>query len=421
VKLHTITFGCQMNDADTEEMALPLLLRGFQATRELAEADAVIVNTCTVRQHAEHRALSRIGRLRAWKQARAGRLLIVAGCAAQRVGDQILKRFPFVDLVVGARSIERYPEILEAALQGRAPSSQGCSSPLPERAAPRVSSYVTIMRGCNYACAYCVVPQVRGRESYMSGERVLRRSRALAEAGAREIVLLGQTVNSWRDPAAGWDFGDLVRALSATPGVARLRFMSPHPDFLDERLIRTMAEAPAACPYMHLPAQSGSDRVLQRMRRGYTRAQLLGKIERLRKAVDGLNLTTDIIVGFPGETEEDFRASLALVSEIEASAAYCTKFSPREGTPAAAMADAVSEEVKEERLSRLLAAVEKRQRAYLASWKGRRVRILLETPCSGRTARNLGARLERPRAAGEIVEAEVTACTNTGLQCSAHS
>ncbi|MBI5243917.1 MAG: tRNA (N6-isopentenyl adenosine(37)-C2)-methylthiotransferase MiaB [Elusimicrobia bacterium] len=411
MRLHTITFGCQMNEADSEEMALPLLLRGFQMTQSLAEADAVIVNTCTVRQHAEHRAVSRIGRLKAWKAARPGRLLIVAGCAAQRLGDAVRRRFPFVDLVVGARSIERYPEILDAALGPKPLEPAGALEP------PQVSAYVTITRGCSCACAYCIVPQVRGRESRLPFERVMGRARRLAQGGARELVLLGQTVNGWRDPSAGRDFADILRAASDIPGVARVRFMSPHPCFLDDRMAAAMAEAPAVCPHLHLPAQSGADRILKAMRRGYTRAQFLEKVRRLRKLVKGLNLTTDFIVGFPGESAEDFQGTLELLGEIGATMAYCTKFSPREGTPAAAMPSAVSEEVKEERLERLLAAVSKRQQAYLDSFLGARVRILLETPSVGRTEHNLSARLEEPHAAGEIVEAAVHGRTDFGLKC----
>ncbi|HAH06621.1 MAG TPA: tRNA (N6-isopentenyl adenosine(37)-C2)-methylthiotransferase MiaB [Elusimicrobia bacterium] len=411
MKLHAITFGCQMNEADSEEMALPLLLRGYQTTSELSEADAVLVNTCTVREHAEHRAVSRIGRLRAWKAARPGRLLIVAGCAAERLGEALRRKFPFVDLVVGARSIEDYPALLDAVLEGRPVTAAG--------AAPAPSGYVTVMRGCNYACAYCIVPSVRGRESHLPFERILRQARERAERGSREIFLLGQTVNSWKDSAAGKDFSDLLRAVGTLPGVGRVRFMSPHPVFLDERLSAAMAETPAAAPHLHLPAQSGSDRILQEMRRGHTRAQYLSKVRRLREAVPGLHLTTDFIVGFPGETEEDFRQTLSLAEECGAGSAYCSKFSPREGTLAASLEGQLEEAAKEERLARLLAFFEARQREVLEGFRGRRVQVLLETPDTGRTEHNLCARLAEPRRAGELVEALVCGCTRLGLKCSA--
>lgn len=425
MKLHTISFGCQMSAADGEEMSRPLRARGYALTSDVEEADAVVLNTCTVRQHAEDRAVSLIGRLRAWKERRPERFLIVAGCAAERIGEWIERRFPHVDLVVGARSIEQYPAMLEQALKRRYDWARDNDGAWPEAGAhgpgaeaSPVSAYVTVMRGCNYSCAYCIVPAVRGREVYRPLETVLEEVRARAAAGAREVMLLGQTVNSYRDPA-GRDFADLLRAVQRAEGVERVRFVSPHPFFLNERMARAMAECPKVAPHLHLPAQSGSDAILKAMRRNYTRAGYLEKVSALRRLVPDLALSTDLIVGFPGETEADFQATLDFAAEADFCAAYCYKFSPREGTPAESMAETVPEPVKEERLALLLEAMEAAAARHLNALIGRRVRVLLETETDGRTQYHFKARLDRPAEPGRIVEAEVTGTTKTALKARA--
>jgi tRNA-2-methylthio-N6-dimethylallyladenosine synthase len=299
--------------------------------------------------------MSYLGRLRPWKEARPDGLLIVAGCAAERLGDSILRKFPFVDLVVGAKSIDRYPEILEEALKRRFDWEKDNEGAWPQAQAARspVSAYLTIMRGCNYTCAYCIVPAVRGRELYRPFDTIVEEARRLAAAGARELMLLGQTVNSYRE--GGRDFADLLRAVAAVDGLSRIRFMSPHPYYLTDRMIEAMAETPEVCPHLHLPLQSGSDRLLRRMRRNYTAEQFLERAEALRRAVGGIELTTDVIAGFPGETEEDFQASLEVVRRLDPAAAYCFKFSAREGTEAASFADPLPAALIEERHRRLLA------------------------------------------------------------------
>ncbi|MBI5202825.1 MAG: MiaB/RimO family radical SAM methylthiotransferase, partial [Elusimicrobia bacterium] len=341
-RLHVVTFGCQMSAADGDELARPLLERGLSITETPDDADAIIVNTCTVRQHAEDRAVSLIGRLRPWKEARPERFLVIAGCAAERLGEWIQKRFPYVDLVVGAKSIEQYPAILEQALEERFDWTEA-DGPAPASEAS-VSSYVTIMRGCNYSCTYCIVPSVRGRELYRPFETILSETRRRVDAGAKEIMLLGQTVNSWR--ADGRDFADLLRAVGAVDGVRRVRFMSPHPLFVGERMIAAMAETPAISPHLHLPLQSGSDPVLKRMRRNYTAAEFLEKAAAFRRAVPGAAVSTDVIAGFPGETEADFQATLDAARELDPSFTYCFKFSPRQGTDAAGYGETVEEAVK---------------------------------------------------------------------------
>ncbi|HVE14541.1 MAG TPA: tRNA (N6-isopentenyl adenosine(37)-C2)-methylthiotransferase MiaB [Elusimicrobiota bacterium] len=422
MRLHVISFGCQMSVADGEEMARPLLARGFSLAPDVESASAVILNTCTVRQHAEDRALSEIGRLKTWKDGDPSRLLIVAGCAAERLGGWIEERFPHVDLVVGAKSIESYPEIVGAALARRFNwSRENAGAWAPEHDAPiasPVSAYLTIMRGCNYSCTYCIVPAVRGRELYRPLDAILAEARARVAGGARELVLLGQTVNSYRG-AGGEDFAELLRRVGAESGALRIRFMSPHPFFLNERMARAMAETPQVMPHLHLPVQSGSDRLLKAMRRNYTRAQFLDKLAALRALIPGLELTTDFIAGFPGETEEDFTATLSLVEEADIQAAYCFKFSPREGTEAATMDGEPPEQIKEERLARLLELVEARTRRALARRIGRRFRVLLETATDGRTEGYFKARLGAPGTPGDLVEAEAVSATRTALACRA--
>jgi tRNA-2-methylthio-N6-dimethylallyladenosine synthase len=267
------------------------------------------------------------------------------------------------------------------------------------------SAFVTIMRGCNYTCTYCIVPHVRGRELYRPMDAILAETREKVEAGALEVWFVGQTVNSWRRD--GRDFADLLREAGKIPGLKRLRFMSPHPFFLNERLAEAMAETPAVCAHMHLPAQSGSDRLLGLMRRNYTAAGFVEKTRMLRRALPEVALTSDVIVGFPSETEEEFRRSLDLLDEADIDAAYCFKYSPREGTEAAEYDGAVPENIKEERLARLLDRVEKRARAKAARLIGKRVQVLLEDATFGRTEGYFKLRLDE-EAATPLVEAEVT-------------
>lgn len=418
MKLHTIALGCQMSAADAEELSRPWLRRGFALTSELGEADAVIVNTCTVRQHAEDRALSLIGRLRSWKEERPGRTLVVAGCAAERIGGWIKRRFPHVDLVVGARSIDRYPALVERLESfGDAPSLKGLGRgpTVPPGSSP--CSFVTVMRGCDFSCAYCIVPAVRGREQCRPVEEVLSEVRARVAAGTKEVTLLGQTVNRYRTPTGG-DFADLLRAVDAVEGLERIRFTSPHPLLLGDRMGGAMAECPKVAPHLHLPVQSGSDRILRAMRRGHTRSDFLERVRALRRLIPDLALSTDLIVGFPGETEEDFTRTLSLVTEADLCAAYCAKYSPREGTPAADLGDPIPRGAKEDRLRRLLRVMEENMRAHLDRLVGRRVRVLLETPTDGRTQYHYRARLDAPSEPGRIVDAQVTAHTGTALKTS---
>jgi len=414
MRIHTITLGCQMSVADGELLARPWLDQGFVQTARLDDADAVIVNTCTVRQHAEDRAVSLIGRLKGWKEGRPGRRLVVAGCAAERVGDWLRRRFKHIDLVVGARSIEAYPGLLEAS--GILPSPRGAAA---SPAAAEISAKVTVMRGCNHACAYCIVPEVRGPERHRPMAAVVDEVRAKTAGGAKEILLLGQTVNGYRCPDGGGRFPDLLRAVSGVEGLQRVRFTSPHPIYVDEPTARAMAECGPAAPHLHLPAQSGSDRILKAMRRGHDAEGYLRRVGLVRDRIPDLALTTDIIVGFPGETAADFRDTLRFVERADFCSAYCAKYSPRAGTAAASLDDDVPKEVKEARLAELLDTVEAGMRRHLRALAGKRVRILLESPLEGRTQYHFRARLSQPRRAGEMVPAEVTGCSKTALKARA--
>lgn len=414
MKLHTIALGCQMSAADAAEMSEPLLGRGFQPTAAVRNADAILISTCTVRDHAEHRALSLIGSLKEWKDERPERVLIVAGCAAERLNGTLKTRFPHVDLVVGAKSIEGFPALVEQALKERfdtlAENREAFQSQVPPLGPfSAVAAPVTVMRGCNYACSYCIVPSVRGRELYRPVETVLEEARRKLAAGAKELMLLGQTVNSYESTRDGKTvaFADLLRLVGELPGLERLRFMSPHPYYVDEAMIAAMSERGTICEALHLPAQSGSDRVLKLMRRNYTRNAFLEKIAGLRAAVPGIVLSTDIIVGFPTETEEEFQETLSLVEELAPACAYCFKYSPREATASAAMQDDVPQEVKEERLARLNALVDRLTQDALKSRAGKTVEVLVEEPGFGRTRDGFKVRFESQAVPGSLAQVRI--------------
>jgi len=415
MRLHVVTFGCQMSVADGEELASPLKGRGFTAVAEPQDADAILLNTCTVRQHAEDKALSLIGRLREWKDKDPERVLIVAGCAAERLGPWIQKRFPYVDLVVGAKSIEDYPRIVEEALgarfdmlkESRATFSQESSSvDKPTGWASAFSAFVTIMRGCNYTCSYCIVPAVRGRELYRPLEKIMAEARAKVALGAKEITLLGQTVNSWNE--SGVRFPELLRRMGKIEGLERLRFESPHPFYVNDDLIEAMTATKSVCEQLHLPIQSGSDRLLKIMRRNYDTASILDKTARLRRAMH-VEVSTDIIVGFPSETDEDFERTLDLVKRLRPSWSYTFKYSPREGTESAGMEDDVPAEVKETRLRRLNALCDELTADALGSRVGQVVEVLDEQGGFGRTRDGFKVSWPESGPAGRMVKVRITA------------
>src|SRR5881628_4232421 len=351
-RVYIETYGCQLNVSDSELILGVLRRDGYVAAAEPAEADVVLVNTCAVRDHAEQKVLSRLGELKQVK--RPGGVLGVVGCMAQRLGPRLLERVPQVDLVVGPDGYRGLPELIARARAGERTADVMFKrwehyEDVPPVRGDAVSAFVTVQRGCDYRCTFCIVPMTRGPERSRKLEDVVREVTDLARGGTTEVTLLGQTVNSYDDGTH--DFADLLRAVGAVGGgLRRLRFTSPYPTDFSERVIAAMAETPAVCEHVHLPVQSGSSRVLKRMLRRYDRARYLEVVASLRQAVPGIALTTDIIVGFPGETEDEFQETLSLVEQVGYDDAYTFKYSVREGTPAVKLKEHVAEEVKAERL-----------------------------------------------------------------------
>ncbi len=378
------TYGCQMNEHDSEKLAGMLEACGFAKSETKFAADAILFNTCCVREHAEKRLMGNVGALKKLKDERPGLLVCVCGCMAQQEGvaDKLYKRFPFVDLIFGTHELHLFPQLLEEAMEGRRLArvrdlDGEIAEGLPVLRNSGVSQFVTIMYGCDNFCSYCIVPYVRGRERSRQPERILAEIRALAAGGVKEITLLGQNVNSYRG-VGEIDFPELLRMASEIEGIARIRFMTSHPKDLSARLVGAIAALPKVCPHIHLPVQSGSDRVLALMNRGYTSKDYLALVANLRKAVPGIEITTDFIVGFPGEMEEDFLNSLRLAREAGFSAAYTFKYSKRGGTKAADMEGQVPEDVKKERLKRLNDAVAEGLRAGNEKYIGMTGEVLVE-------------------------------------------
>lgn len=403
-KVFIQTYGCQMNVADSDEMFTHLAARGAEYTDQLDEADIVLVNTCTVRDHAEHRAVSFLGRLAAWKKERPHRVIIFAGCAAERLGAEIQKKYPFLDILSGAKDIEHFSDRLDASGLFAAPGRAG------EALAPGLTGYVTIMRGCDFACSYCIVPSVRGPVKCLPAENILKEAAQKAAAGAKEIMLLGQTVNAYRDGQTS--FADLLNRVSEVLGVERVRFTSPHPIYFTPAFLEAVKNNPKIARNVHLPVQSGSTKVLQEMKRGYTREIFLDKVRALKAC--GFTISTDIIVGFPTETEEDFRQTLSLVDEAEFFAAYCFKYSPRRGTPAAQM-KLLDKKVLEERLDILLNRVRGLSDAAYQTQVGTVKEVLLESENKGRSSENFWVKTHKSYPVGSIVRTEIEKADGTLL------
>lgn len=344
-----------MNFADSEEMGGMLRARGMTLVDRLEKADVALVNTCTVREVAEHKAVSQFGRLRNWKDEKPNRYIIAAGCATERAKTEFQRKYPYLDLIVGAKNIESFPSELDAFLESICWESQPISH-LQKNDNNAEMQSVTIMRGCNYSCSYCVVPAVRGKEKHRPLADILQETRTRVENGAREIWFLGQTVNAYRDKTSGKgaDFADLLTEASRISGLERIRFMSPHPFYVTDRMIEAMAGSQKVVRQLHLPVQSGSTKILEKMRRNYSRDFYLKTVERLRKRMPDLSISTDFVVGFPGETESDFEETLTLAREIGFGSAYCFKYSPRPGTLAAQWEDDVPKHVKEDRHQEIL-------------------------------------------------------------------
>jgi tRNA-2-methylthio-N6-dimethylallyladenosine synthase len=391
------TFGCQMNAVDSARMLSLLSSAEYGAAATLEEADLVLLNTCSIREKADQKIYSDLGTLRRWKQRRPGRLIGVGGCLAQQDGETLRERAPHVDIVFGTHNIANLPGMVRRA-EHRLPTlalgmEEGIThwDVVPHLAAGAVSAMVAIMQGCDNFCAYCVVPLVRGRELSRPAGDILSEVRDLAGRGVREVVLLGQNVNSYGKKEGEIPFPELLRRISAIPRITRIRFITSHPRDLDDRTIRLFEEMETLCPHVHLPLQSGSDRVLEAMGRGYTRGEYLSKIDALRRVRPGVAFSSDFIVGFPGETEDDFRETLAVMEEIRFDSSFSFRFSSRPGTRAAEMKETVPPKEAAARLRRLQELQAAHTRERLAALVGREVTVLVE----GTSARDPGMRCGR--------------------------
>jgi tRNA-2-methylthio-N6-dimethylallyladenosine synthase len=420
-KLYIETYGCQMNVADSELMFGVLGRAGYERTDQPGDADVILVNTCAVRDNAEQRVLGRVGELQRFK--RSDGVLGVVGCMAQRLGPRLLEHSARVDLVAGPDAYRSLPELLGAAAAGERVSDTEFRAwehyeDVPPVRGTGPSAFVTVQRGCDYKCTFCIVPYTRGPERSRSLHDVVREVAGLAAGGVSEVTLLGQTVNSYHD--GSHDFADLLRAVGAVEGIRRLRFTSPYPADFTTRVIAAMAQTPAVCEHVHLPVQSGSDAVLRRMLRRYTRTDYLKVVERLRTALPGITFSTDIIVGFPGETEPQFQETLTLVAEAGLDDAYTFRYSMREGTPAVRLRDHIPEEIAAERLERLIDAVRGQARRKNAARVGEVHEVLVERPAKrgalmlGRTRRNHLVLLDlAPGTVGEYHDVRLTGTTGS--------
>ena len=415
------TYGCQMNVADSELMLGVLRRDGYVQTANPIDADVMLVNTCAVRDNAEQRVIGRVGELQRHK--RSGSVLGVVGCMAQRLGPALLAKVPRVDLVVGPDAYRNLPELIGLAQAGQRVTDTEFRSWEHYEDVPPVrekgpTAFVTVQRGCDYRCTFCIVPQTRGPERSRSLTDVVEEVAALVEQGTTEVTLLGQTVNSYHD--GRHDFADLLQAVGQLDGLRRIRFTSPYPTDFTPRVVEAMASIPAVCEHVHLPVQSGSNAVLRRMLRRYTREQYLEVVAEMRRAVPGLTVSTDIIVGFPGETEAQFEETLSLVGDADFDDAYTFKYSVREGTPAVRLKDHVPDEVASARLTRLVEAVRATVRRKNVSRVGQIHEVLVERPAKrgelmlARTRTNHLVLLDLPASsAGQYRTARLTGTTGS--------
>ena len=394
-KVYIKSFGCQMNVYDSNRMADTLAPEGYAETATPEDADLIILNTCHIREKAAEKVYSELGRMRLIKQAAArdGRrvTVAVAGCVAQAEGAEIVRRAPSVDLVVGPQSYHHLPGLLaqvdrgERAVDTEFPIEDKFDAlPAPSREATRrrgVSAFVTVQEGCDKFCTFCVVPYTRGSETSRPVDKVVAEAKRLAEAGVREITLIGQNVNAYHGEGPdgrAWTLGRLLHRITDVPGIARLRYTTSHPGDMEATLIAAHRDLPALMPYLHLPVQSGSDRILAAMNRRHTRAHYLDVIARVRDAQPAIAFSSDFIVGFPGETDEDFDATLSLVEEVGYAGAFSFKYSARPGTPAAELADQITDDVKAERLQRLQRVIDRHQAGFNQRCRGQTFDVLFE-------------------------------------------
>jgi len=418
-RVYVKSFGCQMNVYDSQRMTDLALTQGYSETSDIADADLVVFNTCHIREKAAEKLYSELGRARETKEARAASglatKLVVAGCVAQAEGKEILRRQPAVDIVVGPQNYHRLPDLLKAG--ARAVDTdfavEDKFDALPAQRSRGAAAFVTVQEGCDKFCAFCVVPYTRGAEISRPAGKILHDIERLAASGAREFTLIGQNVNAYRD-ADGIDLASLLAKAAKLPGVLRLRYSTSHPNDMDDGLIAAHAELPALAPYLHLPVQSGSDRILAAMNRRHDAAAYLDIVSRVRRARPDIAFSSDFIVGFPSETDADFVATVALVREVRFASAFAFKYSPRPGTPAAEAGDQVPAEVKERRLAELLALLESQRQAFNRETLGRRFGVVFDKPgrhegqLIGRSPYMQGVHAEcPPETAGRMTQVEI--------------
>ncbi len=383
-KFHIITFGCQMNEHDSEIMAGLLSEEGMAETENRDEADVVIINTCSVRENADNRFFGTLGQLKRRKESDEEFMVCVCGCMMQQqhIIDRVKEKYPWVDVIFGTHNIHALPRLLknarsEKTKQREIPEEVGeIEEGLPAVRKHKAKALVNIMYGCNNFCTYCIVPYTRGRERSRRPEAIVEEVRALTEDGVKEVMLLGQNVNSYK--GGDTDFAGLIYMLNDIDGLQRIRFMTSHPKDLSDRLINAYVECEKLCKNIHLPVQAGSSAVLKRMNRHYDREKYLGLVKRLKEAVPGITISTDIIVGFPGETEEDFQETLSLVKEVEYDSAFTFLYSIRKGTPAAEYDDQIPEDVKHDRFNRLVELINEISSEKNMAYEGRLEEVLVE-------------------------------------------
>ena len=388
-KYNIITFGCQMNEHDSETISGMLKEAGCEEILSKDEADITLINTCSIRENADKRFFGTLGQLKTHKLRDTEYIVCVCGCMMQQqhIIDTIKSKYPWVDIIFGTHNIHRFPELLEKVYSEKKKiaetfeDSDQIVEGLPAKRLYKHKSFVNIMYGCNNFCTYCIVPYTRGREKSRKPEDIVREITGLVADGVKEVTLLGQNVNSYRgagESGSECDFADLIYMINDIEGLERIRFMTSHPKDLSDKLIQAFVDCEKLCNYIHLPVQAGSDSVLKRMNRKYTREKYLEVVERLRKAVPDIAISTDIIVGFPGETEEDFEQTLSLVRSVKYDSAFTFLYSVRQGTPAAEYEDQIPEEVKHQRFDRLVDAVNADSAEKNAAYKGRIERVLVE-------------------------------------------
>jgi len=423
-RVYIETYGCQMNEHDSERMLRILEGYDYSETKEAKEADLILINTCSVREKPEHKVYSALGRFKRLKEGK-GTIIGVAGCVAQQEGNRLLDRIPYLDMVIGTHAIPMLPQLLQKI---EVSGERVCETSfdqdgkyleaiLPQKPLDKVKSYVTIMQGCDHFCSYCIVPYVRGREQSRSSQEIIEEVKHLAEMGVREVCLLGQNVNGYgKGLEEEMSFPDLLYRINEIEGIERIRFTTSHPKDLSEELIQVFSKLKKLCEHIHLPFQSGSDRILKKMNRGYTKGAYLEKIDRIKKICPTIAITADVIVGFPGEEEADFNQTLDLIQNVQFDDLFSFKYSPRKGTRAAQFEDRVEEKIKQDRLT-ILQGIQKGITLQKSQeLEGRVEEVLVEgrskqsdRDVTGRTRSNKIVNFQRGLGlAGELVPVRIT-------------